>query len=370
MAEGDIVPQLQDFATVGHLYRSIEEGIAHLADRFGERNLFVGPPRAQATSAHFHWPELVAVTDTASARRALDTILEQGEGARGHWETAHFGQFVGILEEYRGMIAANPAFDPVRPVMFAKVRRGEHDDSSPLIGDRLTAGCTDLFNVGYEVLVQILERYFAHTEETDEQLATLGRAAVTLMAGVLRPLGELVATLPVGPEHPGRTAGPSFELFYEDDDLLPHRESAWVLLEERLRDASTFCAALADGAPENVASALATVERTLTAVGDSLARHFADWGATSRFAAGGDRTAATAKGDDPMSFEQDVKPLFREGDRNAMRFAFDLWSLDDVAAHADAILERLEAGTMPCDGAWPAERVGDFRGWIDAGKPA
>jgi hypothetical protein len=107
------------------------------------------------------------VTDLASAQQALDTILEQGEGARGHWETAHFGEFVQILADYRGMLVANPAFDPVRPVLFAKVRRGEHDDLTPLIGDRLTQ-CTDLFNVSYE----ILERYFAHTDETDAQLAT------------------------------------------------------------------------------------------------------------------------------------------------------------------------------------------------------
>jgi Ferritin-like len=376
-AEGDIVPQLQDFATIGHLYRSIEQGLAHLADKFGERNLFVGPPRAQATSTDFRWPELVAVTDSASAQRALDTILEQGEGARGHWETAHFGQFVEILEEYRRMIAANQAFDPVRPVMFAKVRRGEHDDSLPLIGDRVTSQCTDLFNVSYEILVQILERYFAHTEETDEQLATLAHAAVTLMSGVLRPLGELITTLPVGPEHPGRTAGPSFELFYEDDDLLPHRESAWALLEERLRDASTFCRAVANSSPEDVASALGVAEGTLTAVADSLARHFADWGAASRFLTDGGEAAtiatdsAQAPGpEEPLAFEENIKPLFRERDRNSMRFAFDLWSLDDVSTHADAILERLEAGTMPCDGAWPAERIADFRRWIDSGKPA
>jgi hypothetical protein len=31
MAAGDIVPRLQDFATVGHLYRSIEVGLTHLA---------------------------------------------------------------------------------------------------------------------------------------------------------------------------------------------------------------------------------------------------------------------------------------------------------------------------------------------------
>jgi Ferritin-like len=44
--KGEIVPRAQDFATIGHLYRSIEAGIAHLAGKFGERWLFVGPPRA------------------------------------------------------------------------------------------------------------------------------------------------------------------------------------------------------------------------------------------------------------------------------------------------------------------------------------
>jgi hypothetical protein len=71
-----------------------------------------------------------------------------------------------------------------------------------------------------------------------------------------------------------------------------------------------------------------------------------------------------------LHFETDIKPLFRERDRDSMRFAFDLWSHDDVSTHADAILERLEAGVMPCDGAWPAERVALLRKWIDAGKPA
>jgi len=370
IAEGDIVPQLQDFATVGHLYRSIEQGLTHLADKFGERHLFVGPPRAQATSADFRWPELVAVTDLASAQQAIDTILEQGEGARGDWEAAHFGQFVKILEEYRGMRSADAEFDPVRPVMFATVRRSERDDPVPLISDRVTAECTDLFNVSYEILLQILERYFAHTEETDAQLATLSNAAIALMSGVLRPLGNLITTLPVGPEHPERTAGPSFELFYEADYLLPHRESAWVLLEERVRDASSFCHGLAESAPAEVANALEPAERALNAVADSLAQHFADWGAASRFMAGGGQTTATATEDEPMHFEKDVKPLFRERDRESMRFAFDLWSLEDVSAHADAILDRLEAGTMPCDGAWPAEHVDVFRRWIDAGKPS
>jgi hypothetical protein len=45
-------------------------------------------------------------------------------------------------------------------------------------------------------------------------------------------------------------------------------------------------------------------------------------------------------------------------------------SLDDVTQHADAIVSRLRAGTMPCDGPWPSEKVELFQRWIDEGKPA
>jgi len=50
-----------------------------------------------------------------------------------------------------------------------------------------------------------------------------------------------------------------------------------------------------------------------------------------------------------------------------MEKAFDLWSYDDVRAHASDILVRVENGSMPCDGAWPAERVDVFRRWVDGG---
>jgi len=71
-----------------------------------------------------------------------------------------------------------------------------------------------------------------------------------------------------------------------------------------------------------------------------------------------------------MSFETDIKPLFRERDRGAMLKVFDLWSYDDVKANADAILGQVEAGTMPCDGPWPDDRVATFRDWVAAGTPA
>jgi hypothetical protein len=73
---------------------------------------------------------------------------------------------------------------------------------------------------------------------------------------------------------------------------------------------------------------------------------------------------------DSPSFEKHIKPLFRERDHNSMRFAFDLWSYDDVRAHADSILGAVKTGSMPCDGAWPAEQVELLERWVASGKPA
>ena len=72
----------------------------------------------------------------------------------------------------------------------------------------------------------------------------------------------------------------------------------------------------------------------------------------------------------PISFAQNIKPLFREGDRESMSAAFDLWSYDDVVQNSDAILGKLRDGTMPCDGAWAEEQVDLFQRWVDAGTPA
>jgi hypothetical protein len=68
-------------------------------------------------------------------------------------------------------------------------------------------------------------------------------------------------------------------------------------------------------------------------------------------------------------FERDVKPLFRDVDQESMLSMFDLWSYDEVRENADAIVERLEDGTMPCDEPWPSERIDKFRAWVDGGMP-
>jgi hypothetical protein len=76
------------------------------------------------------------------------------------------------------------------------------------------------------------------------------------------------------------------------------------------------------------------------------------------------------KAGEAVQFEKHIKPMFREHDRKAMDWAFDLWSHAAVSEHADGILSRLEDGTMPCDGAWEDEQIDVFRRWIAGGKAA
>jgi len=242
--DDEIGPRLQDFATIGELYRAIELGLDRLAGSLGEKRLFLGPPMAQATSNHFWLAGMAPVTDLASAHAAIEVIVEQGEGARGAWRDAHFGRLITVLDEFLDLHDADPSFEPSRPVLTSIVREREDGAPVPLISDPFTSRVVDLLNAVYEVLLQILARSFAHTDETEDELDVLARTAIGLMREVVKPLGGLVTRLPVGPEHPGRTAGPTFELFYGADYLLPHRDAAWAVIEERMRvlaDLATRC---------------------------------------------------------------------------------------------------------------------------------
>jgi hypothetical protein len=249
MGPDEIAPHLQEFATVGHLYRSIEAGFRHLAEKLGEDNLFVAPAAEQVGGELFGWPELAPITTLDGAVGAIESIVEQGEGSRGDWRNAHFGRFLEVLDEYVAMRSSSPGLDVARPVLPALVRPPESGANANLITDTRTAAIADLGNVGYEVLLQLLYRLLSHIDETDEQMKTLAQVAVQLMFDVIEPVGELLTTLPVGPEHPGRTAGLSFELFYQPDYLLPHREAAWRIMAEHLADAGALARQHSEGEP-------------------------------------------------------------------------------------------------------------------------
>jgi hypothetical protein len=256
MRPGEIVPRGQDFATQGHLYRSVERGFAHLADKLGEDRLFIGPAFQQAGEASFGWPDLRPITGLAGANRALERIVEQGEGATGNWATAHYGRFLQVLGEYLAMRTKDPGFEPAYPVVAAGVRAVEGIEPDVCITDPTTGGCSDLFNATYELVLQMIARYFAFGHETPGQRQILAHAAVGLMFGAIKPLGLLLARLPAGPDHPGTTAGANFQLPYRASFLLPHRRSAWFRFAERLDELAAFAVGLHPPAGEDIVAAV------------------------------------------------------------------------------------------------------------------
>ncbi|MGD0636869.1 MAG: ferritin-like protein [Nitrososphaerales archaeon] len=241
----ELVPAGQEFSTIGHLYRGVERGLVHLADKYGEKRLFAGSTKTQATEESFGWPELVEVHDLKSAAKAVETIIVEGEGARGDWRNAHFGRFLQIHDELRDVRSGNPTFEPASPVIPAYIE-SHSDVAEPvaLITDQSTLKVAELFNASYETAMMMLTRFFLHVDTSQDELRTLADGAVGLMAEVLQPLGRLMTTLPVGPGHPGRTAGPAFEVYRRISYVLPHRQAAWVILHERLSELADFSAGL------------------------------------------------------------------------------------------------------------------------------
>jgi hypothetical protein len=222
----------------------------------------------------FRWPELVAVTDLSSAHQAIETIIEQGEGARGDWQHAHYGRFLGIWEEFSRLRAADPAFEPARPVLAVFTQQPfDLAASQPLVTDPVTSQVAVLFALGYETLLQVLTRFFTHTEETAEQLGILTDAAFSLMSGVLEPLGQALTLLPAGPGYPGRTAGPTFEMFYQMSNFVPWHDAAWALLSERVAVLARHCtdAAGRDGMPAAARQAAECATRLATGLAGQVA---------------------------------------------------------------------------------------------------
>jgi len=91
----------------------------------------------------------------------------------------------------------------------------------------------------------VLSRYYIHHGETAAESNTLARTAKHLMNHVMRDLGPVLTALPVGPSHPGQTAGPTFDIARPAIFLLPHQDAAWKIINERLDALQRACASSA-----------------------------------------------------------------------------------------------------------------------------
>ncbi len=241
--------------------------------RFPKGQLFIGPKEAQANSRYLDLNgQLTPVFDRATACAAIERIVEQGEAPKSDHPDAHFAVFDTIRKEYESALAeaqqTGIAFEPVRPVVNNPMTRIYADATGGnVISDPLTHEVADIFNLCYDTMLLMLVRFFAHSDENEDERRLLARGTLRMMASVLRPLGEALAKMPAGPEFPGKTAGPGFG-YNRDVEFLPHKEAAWIVFLERLSKLVDRTRALVDaeGVPPQIAEALAALQ----SVGDHL----------------------------------------------------------------------------------------------------
>jgi hypothetical protein len=203
-----ITPSAEDYATIGELYELIERELkalfrhrrdAAIAQRGGKRQL--GPDIVKL-------PGLTVLGGLDDALRALQVIVEQGEGARKESATSHFARFSAIKAEWHKLRIANPEFRPAHPAAHDPVMRVPPEGEKRIwITAPQARARLDLANGIYGALIAVLYQLYEPAGETTRK--ALAGCALALMS-VLTVLGEALARMPSSPEHPGVNAGLTF----------------------------------------------------------------------------------------------------------------------------------------------------------------
>ncbi|MFB9902323.1 ferritin-like domain-containing protein [Allokutzneria oryzae] len=209
------------YGSLSELYAAIREGIQAVPGAFlvkkgrggGAHHLFM---RESVNAVHPDYQ--LEVDDVASAVFAIDFVTEHGEGGQIPStlpeEESHFDTFLRISELLIHERANGPngrkiPWNPAYPVMRNPTLRPGNPAMDHVTHEPARIAMT-VFNRSYFMAMQLMVQHFGYSPDKSLRRSRLMNWALDIMTGVLRPLGELIVTLPSG--RPGRTAGPSFEL--------------------------------------------------------------------------------------------------------------------------------------------------------------
>ena len=242
-----LTPTPRDYVSQGQLYHGLIRGLAALVDEFGEDKVFVGHGEAQVGGGEFGIPGLFKITDLATARRAVEEIVQQGEGAPAHRDGSHFQRFAAMREELEALQQARPGFEPARAVVespWLEDAAGRPDVT--VIRDPVTAQVVDLGDALYALMLRTFAQIFSPAPLPHDLRVELSLSAAELMQA-MTIVGEAATRLGVDPANPGATAGLTFALSLSSGQLV-HRCAAQIL-GERTRELARAAAALQDLAP-------------------------------------------------------------------------------------------------------------------------
>jgi len=249
-------PSTPDYETIGEFYADIKKLIHDLSSVIGSQLFVAFDPTRQLAPPLVELPGLSVIHDLASALAAIDTIVDQGEGASRHDdEESHFGRFRKIQSEW---LSYDPHFDPAFPSATNPVLRKPVVDARDRvwITDPQSADILDLANAVYGLMLNCLEQ--SHSPYADTDRKPYIDAALSLMHGVI-VLADHLARLPAGGHHPEACAGMTFVVPRNLGPRDPRH--ARTLLSERARHLRSRAANVAPMGEKFIAQAEVSLDQ-------------------------------------------------------------------------------------------------------------
>lgn len=232
--------RLHNYGSLSELYRQIREALQNIPDLFvvkkgstgGEHRLFM---RDDFNKAHPDYQ--LQVDDLNSALFAVDLITEQGEGADKQspsFERSHYQKFRRLADSLASeqmsdpktghQVPWNPSYPALRnPSLYHR------DYSTNVVTVPETRAVMEMFNETYFLMMQLMVQHFGLMPTGSLRRSKLMNAGIDVMTGMMRPLGELLMSLPSGKR--GKTAGPSFEI--ASPAYIPAPEVAMTTISRR-----------------------------------------------------------------------------------------------------------------------------------------
>ncbi|MEO1642094.1 MAG: ferritin-like domain-containing protein [Pseudomonadota bacterium] len=228
-----LMPMAGDYDTVGALYSCIQQGLKDMSESHGEDKLFIGSTDQQIGPNLTPLPGLRTIGGLQDALAALDTIVEQGEGAPEDCGGGHFARFMEIKKEYEAFLDANPDFEPGRPVADNPVMRRPPTSAEDRVWvtQPKASAVMDYVNALYIKMLRLLAQAFGRPGDITEK-RTLITAATDLMYAMTPAAGELTR-LPAN-DQDDCNAGMSFAM---TRSVAPMPiGSDWAVLSDRFRE--------------------------------------------------------------------------------------------------------------------------------------
>lgn len=256
-----LMPSAQDYATIGHLYGAIRVNLEALDRRIGREALFLGAAASQIGREVIDLEGVQAITGLTDANRAIDVVVEQGEGSPDDRDESHYRRFLAIRDELKRLTQADPAFMPAWPVADNPVlRRPAEPEGKMFVDHPAAAELLDFACATYGLLLRCLVQSFGRSgDDPLTEQKSLVSAAIDLMH-VLGDASTRLARLPASPELGGVHAGMSFTMLRGVEPILPGRIER-ALLTERIVALSQSTAEIGG----NARAALQRAEQTLCA---------------------------------------------------------------------------------------------------------